>query len=477
MPWGTAGAQQVGTDREAVALGALLGTGLGSRAIDLNSSGVAAVQSWVNGSRPNHGFVIEDYTNSEGLAVSSADDPVVAHRPLLLVTYTAGGPSLTMGFQNGATPSTLYAGTVDTTLANGPNIKANNYNNSGLRVGGQPGGNPGGVVFGNAAVLLSFDVTSLPRWATVTGAGVELTVTQPSAQSYPLYEVLRDWVETGASWLNYDSTHPWAVAGATSSFDRAPAVLGELLASPTGQVTTALKRIIGDAQIDEFAQQTRSDQMDQTAVQLSLKIRAVAEQFETLFISGDSGGNAKQFDGLRVLCTGGNGNRVGCNAGAANGATPTLDDIDTLIDTVKGPVDLLVMSQRSKRKLKALFRANGAAMETRLDFGMPIEYYSGIPIATTNFIGDALTKGTSTDCSEIYAVSLQEGFGVVGLQNEKTMQAIERPDTGRILLPGPQVVPIGPMETVDANKWRVRWYTAIAAYSLRGIACLDGVRP
>jgi hypothetical protein len=33
------------------------------------------------------------------------------------------------------------------------------------------------------------------------------------------------------------------------------------------------------------------------------------------------------------------------------------------------------------------------------------------------------------------------------------------------------------METVDANKWRVRWYTSIAAYSLRGIACLDGVRP
>ncbi len=242
------------------------------------------------------------------------------------------------------------------------------------------------------------------------------------------------------------------------------------------QVTTALKRIIGDAQIDEFAQQTRSDQMDQTAVQLALKIRAVAEQFETLFISGDSGGNVKQFDGLRVMCTTGNSNRVGCNSSAANGATPTLDDIDALIDTVKGPVDLLIMSQRSKRKLKALFRASGAAMETRFDFGMPIDYYSGIPIATTNFIGDALTKGTSTDCSEIYAVSLQEGFGVVGLQNERTMTPIDRPDTGRILLPGPQVVPIGPMETVDANKWRVRWYASLAAYSLRGIACLDGVR-
>ena len=241
-------------------------------------------------------------------------------------------------------------------------------------------------------------------------------------------------------------------------------------------ITTALKRIIGDAEIDEFAQVTRSDQMDQTAVQLALKVRAVAEKFEQLFISGDTGSNAKQFDGLRVLCSSGSGNRIGCNNDAANGATPTLDDVDRLIDQVKGPVDLLVMSQRSKRKLKALFRAAGSSLEAHAEFGIPIDYYANIPIATTNFIGDALTKGSSSDCSEIYALSLAEGFGVVGLQNEKTMMLLERPDSGSVLLPGPQVVQVGPMESKDAQKWRVRWYSAIAAYSTRGIACLDGVR-
>src|SRR5512142_2377779 len=35
------------------------------------------------------------------------------------------------------------------------------------------------------------------------------------------------------------------------------------------QVTVSLKRIIGDAEIDEFGQVTRSDQVDQTAVQLA----------------------------------------------------------------------------------------------------------------------------------------------------------------------------------------------------------------
>ena len=148
------------------------------------------------------------------------------------------------------------------------------------------------------------------------------------------------------------------------------------------QVTVALKRIIGDAEVDEFAEQTRSDQMDQAAAQIALKVRAVAEAFENLFISGDSAGNAKQFDGLRVLCTSGNSNRIGCGGDAIDGAVLTLDDMDALIDTVRGPVDLLIMSQRSKRKLKALFRASGASIESRVELGLPVDYYAGIPIAT-----------------------------------------------------------------------------------------------
>ena len=180
------------------------------------------------------------------------------------------------------------------------------------------------------------------------------------------------------------------------------------------QITTALKRIIGDAAIDEFAQQTRSDQMGQTAVQIALKVRAVAEYFENCFITGDTGSNSKQFDGLRVMCTTANSNRVGCSNDQVDGAILTLDDLDTLIDTVKGPVDLLIMSQKSKRKLKNLFRSAGTSLDVRQELGMPIDYYSGIPIAATNFITDTLTKGGSTDTSEIYAVSLAEGFGVVG---------------------------------------------------------------
>jgi len=44
-------------------------------------------------------------------------------------------------------------------------------------------------------------------------------------------------------------------------------------------------------------------------------------------------------------------------------------------------------------------------------------------------------------------------------------------------LPGPQLIDLGPSETTDAKRYRVRWYVAIALYSTRAAACLDGVRP
>lgn len=233
----------------------------------------------------------------------------------------------------------------------------------------------------------------------------------------------------------------------------------------TTQVTVALKRLIGDAEIDEFAAQTRSNYVDQTAIQIAAKVRAVAGLFDQLFITGDTGANPKQFDGLRVTITG--SQRIGAGNNAPNGAVLTLDDLDRLIDTCSPRPDILIMTHRSRRKILALMRASGAVLESRDEFGAPVLRYAGVPIAINNHIGDALTKGTSTDCSEIYAVNLTPGIGVAGLQGEAGSETLDRPDIGTIRLPGPQVIDLGPSETKDAKRYRVRWYTAIALYSTR----------
>lgn len=241
------------------------------------------------------------------------------------------------------------------------------------------------------------------------------------------------------------------------------------------RVSVVLKRIVADTDVDEFAQATRSGLIDQAAAQISARVRAVAAAFEQAFITGDSAANPKQFDGLRVMLTPTSGQRIGAGNNAANGATLTLEDLDRLRDLVIQP-SAWIMTSRSKRKLASLARATASLTETRDELGMPIETYAGLPIIISDYIGDNLTKGASNDCSEIYCVSFAPGWGVHGLYAEQTSYVMERPDVGRIALPGPQVIELGQSETTDARRYRVRWYTAIALYATKGAAVLDGVR-
>jgi len=145
---------------------------------------------------------------------------------------------------------------------------------------------------------------------------------------------------------------------------------------------------------------------------VELKAKAVRDKFEDTFINGDVSVDAKSFDGVDKLTTSGQTVSMG-----ANGATLSLDKLDELIDTVKGgKPHILLMSRRSRRKMGALSRATGSGLlETdRNEFGMMVQYYDGIPIGINDYVSDALTVGSSADCSSIYAVQLGEG-ALVGL--------------------------------------------------------------
>src|SRR5262245_59017555 len=110
----------------------------------------------------------------------------------------------------------------------------------------------------------------------------------------------------------------------------------------------------GDADVDNFIQRTLSDQNDQRATQIAMKAKAVRRAFETGFITGVTPVDPNSFDGIRKLIP---ASQV-LDAGA-NGAALTLAMLDQLIDLVKGgKPDLLLMSRRSRRKLKSLMQAS-----------------------------------------------------------------------------------------------------------------------
>ncbi|MBI2304689.1 MAG: phage major capsid protein [Chloroflexi bacterium] len=223
------------------------------------------------------------------------------------------------------------------------------------------------------------------------------------------------------------------------------------------QVTATLKILGGDADVDNFLRATRSNIQDLEAAVIQLKAKAVQQKFDDTFINGDATIDPKAFDGIDKLCSSGQTVSMG-----TNGATLTLDKLDELIDKIKGGrPDLLLMSKRSRRKLTSLSRASGSGfLETdRNQFGQIIPVYNGIPIGVCDWISDAKTVGTSTDCSTVYVIQLGEG-GVAGLTSPGGLQ-VER---------------VGSLEAKDATRTRVKWYVAAALFNALKLAKLVGVQ-
>lgn len=226
-------------------------------------------------------------------------------------------------------------------------------------------------------------------------------------------------------------------------------------ATPTfDPVTVSLKIIGGDADVDNFLQQTYADPNDLEAIVIESRAKSVAHAFSNTFYSGDSSSNAKQFDGLAKLTPSGQ-----TIAAGNDGGDLTLDLIDELIDLVKpGRPDALLLHKRTRRQLSALRRASGSVLETSVDqFGQHVTYYDGIPLLVDDFIPIAESLGTGSDLSSIYAVKFGPA-GLLGLENR-----------------GIQVDTVGELETKDATRHRIKWYAGLALFSELGIARLQGV--
>ena len=89
-----------------------------------------------------------------------------------------------------------------------------------------------------------------------------------------------------------------------------------------------------------------------------------------------------------------------------------------------------------------------------------LQFYDGIPIGVSDYISDAQTQGTSSDCSTVYAFQTGEG-ALVGLTAPGGLQ-VER---------------VGSLETKDASRTRIKWYSSLALFNALKLARLIGVRP
>lgn len=231
--------------------------------------------------------------------------------------------------------------------------------------------------------------------------------------------------------------------------------------------TVALKVLGGDADIDNFLKETRSNKIDLRGSVVNDKVLAVKEYFLDCFYYGtdyDSAG----FSGLQQLMTSTTYNTVEEGSGGAESVL-NISNLRTGLDMIRGfTPDLIVMSRLMRRSLATYFDSVGDHMPGVIDkFGKMVPSFDGYPINPSDHITDtedlsgtsysARTGGTATS---IFILTF-DPVACCGIQGPT----------------GLQVKPLGDLETKDAERVRIRWPVAIKMKHLRSCAKLTGVDP
>jgi hypothetical protein len=240
------------------------------------------------------------------------------------------------------------------------------------------------------------------------------------------------------------------------------------------QKTESLVILGGDADVDRFIQQTRSNVNDQRAEQDRMKIKAATYKFQGTFINGDTAVDANSFDGLKkrlsgaqVISAATNGSNV---IGASNAEIYAFFDlVDQLIyATGPGGADVLYMNSMILQKIKGAARRIGVGVSSNVDdFGRTIDMYGGVQMRDigTNADGTLIipqteTQGTSSLASSIYAVRWGQSpadQAVTGLTNGGVM-----------------VDDLGQIDAKPVLRTRIEFYCGLAVFGT-GAARLKGV--
>ncbi len=289
-------------------------------------------------------------------------------------------------------------------------------------------------------------------------------------------------------------------------------------ASEFKSVTTHLRILIGDVDVDKFLDATMSDINSQKAIQLAMKAKGMGRRFKDAIINGGNArinpntGNAVssdelnfEFDGLRRIWLDGV-QAAGSYTWPIDGSLPSghpdqtapsftnwkefwikqvvmttstqsvdiadsavipkalsLEKLDELLDAIPyNGADVLMMRKDTYRAYKTILRASGGItpdMQMIHNFGM-VPAHDGTPIIINDYL-PTLTGASSATFTEVYALRLNEIDGLHGLFGGANAGVV--------------VEDIGTVQNKDATRTRLKWYCGLALKSTRSIAVLRGI--
>ncbi|MFA2595274.1 MULTISPECIES: major capsid protein [Bacillus cereus group] len=210
----------------------------------------------------------------------------------------------------------------------------------------------------------------------------------------------------------------------------------------------------GDIELDRFLIQTLSNVNDQVAVQIMEKAKAMANTFTKNFFKGDVAVDPKGFDGLdkRIAGTAQEMTSVAAEDQAV------LDELNELLDKVKGGADVLYMNRQARRKLLSIMQKSNHYIEVGQDaFGRQVSMYGGVPIMVVDDM--ILTTDGTAKTTDVYAVKFGTHTHVCGLQNG-----------------GISVRKLGETSAKAVEVTRIEWFVAMAMFNPYSVGRLKGLK-
>ena len=252
------------------------------------------------------------------------------------------------------------------------------------------------------------------------------------------------------------------------------------------QRSTDLTILIGDADVDQFAQATNNQHNCKASV-IAQKARDIAYDFEIAAIMGTTTTNADadETKGLMLLTAecesktatdwdAPNNDQLIVGAASASAAL-SLDLLDEMIDLIRGKPEVLFMNKRMRRKLTSLARAAGSNLEHDRDqLGFLTTNYGEARIILNDYIPDNLTDPSS---SVVTLTSYDPTTTSAAGYDTSAIWAAKLGDDGLsgVMNGGLQTEEVGIVQNKDALRTRIKWYCGLANFHKLSLACITGL--
>jgi hypothetical protein len=243
----------------------------------------------------------------------------------------------------------------------------------------------------------------------------------------------------------------------------------------------------GDADVDNYLEETRGDQQGLMAEQIVAKTKAIKRSYLDAFFYGyRTGGVTKDFDGLQYLVRRtdtGSSNTIAVATSSGTGLLLSLERAEAAKDLVKHEEpQLCVMSKYMRRSINKYLNGVGGITKTEVQ-GKSVQTLADIPVVVSDHIRNNesadLQYGTNEASAAVYGHNYADTDGEDDDSSTTIFFLRLAPEAVCGIQSGGPIntVRIGDLETKDAKRVRIRWYPGLMFQNLVMCSKVTGILP